>query len=261
MSYLYYPGCTLSTTAKFLDSCARRVSAHLDITLENVTDWQCCGAVYSSNPEQIAQKLPAMRILQQARDKGKTLVTLCSACHNVLKQTNHLAKNDQEFQATVSKYEPGINYQGEARVIHFLELLRDTVTFEQLKKSVVNPLKGRTFAAYYGCLLLRPAEIMNFDDPENPQIFENMLRALGARVATFPMRNECCGGYQAIEDSETCAEYVNRIIESALSRGVDTLVTACPLCQFQLIEHAAGRLDVSYFTEILAEALGVDDDE
>lgn len=261
MEFLYYPGCTLSTTAKYLDRCARGAAAALGIVFEEVENWQCCGAVFSLDPEQTAHKLSAVRVLQQTRDKGKTLVTLCAACHHVLKQVNHQAKTDAEFRVTVQNYDASLAYAGEARVMHFAEILRDVITFKELEKLVTNPLRGRKFAVYYGCLLLRPADVMQFDDAENPHIFEDLLQALGTRAVTFPMRNECCGGYRALEDANACAAHVQRVVDSALSRGADTLVTACPLCQYQLVEHAAGRLDVCYFTEVLAEALGIEDDD
>ena len=147
-------------------------------------------------------------------------------------------------------------YEGETAVYHYLELLRDVVGFDKLAQAVVHPLTGRKIAAYYGCLLLRPGKVMAFDDVENPQIIENFLRALGAEPVLYPRRNECCGGYVALEDAESARKKSSAVIDSAAAHGAELIVTACPLCKYNL-EKQASTVPVVYFTELLAEALGV----
>lgn len=125
---------------------------------------------------------------------------------------------------------------------------------------MVKPLTGRKIGAYYGCMLLRPSGILQFDDPENPKILENFIRALGAEPVVYPYRNECCGGYISLKEKEMAGQMVDTILDSAEYNGADELVTACPLCQYNL-NHNSGHAHtpkVTYFTEILAEALGVD---
>lgn len=260
MGFLYYPGCTMSTTARELDRCARGVMAALGVALEEVPDWQCCGAVFSPAADDVATKLGVLRVLVHAVQVGQPVMTLCAACHHVFKQVNYQAKTSADFRAAVRAYDETLVYAGEAAIVHFTEVLRDYIGFDELQKKIVQPLKGRRIGAYYGCLLLRPAEIMGFDDAENPQIFENLIKALGATPVSFPLRNECCGGYRALEDTATCAAMVEKVTASAVSRGAETLVTACPLCLFQLVSYSGGEVDVCYFTELLAEALGLDDD-
>lgn len=257
MTFSYYPGCTLKTKATELDAYARRSAEALGITLSELPDWQCCGGVYNTAKDEIATKLSSVRALASAKEEGNALVTLCSACHNVIKQTkNELATND-DMAFRVS------NYMGtDAReatntnVIHYLEMLRDTVGFDELKKKVVNPLTGKKIAAYYGCLLLRPGKVLQFDNPENPKIMEDFIRAIGATPVIYPMRNECCGGYITIEDGEAAKRNSTAVYESAAGFGADCIITACPLCRYNLIK-AESTLPVIYFTELLAEALGV----
>ena len=149
-------------------------------------------------------------------------------------------------------------YTGETKVLHFLEVIRDQIGFDELKKKVVNPLTGRKIGAYYGCLLLRPGKIMAFDDPENPKLLEDFIRALGAEPVVYPYRNECCGGYISIKEQEKAAGLCKKITDSAEGFQADCLVTACPLCKYNL--DKAGKLPIVYFTELLAEALGVKED-
>ena len=129
--------------------------------------------------------------------------------------------------------------------------------FDKLKEKVVNPLTGKKIGAYYGCLLLRPGKIMAFDDPENPTIMEDFIRALGAEPVIYPYRNECCGGYISLKEKDMSQNMCQKIEDSAKGFGADMLITACPLCKYNLNKNASSELPVYYFTELLAEALGV----
>ncbi|NLF27420.1 MAG: disulfide reductase [Clostridiales bacterium] len=257
MRYSYYPGCTLKTKAKELDRYARLSAVALGVELEELPAWQCCGAVYPMARDEIATRLSAVRALMSARDAGQTLVTVCSACHNVLKQTNEALKTDANFRMKVDNYlDPAVPYAGEARVIHYLELLRDEIGFDEVKKRIANPLKGRKIAGYYGCLLLRPSPVMAFDDPENPRVLEDFILTLGAEPVFYGQRNECCGAYVALEDRAQAEKSARKIVRSAVDGGAETIVTACPLCLFNL-KNSAGGIPVRYITELLAEALGL----
>ena len=124
-------------------------------------------------------------------------------------------------------------------------------------KKVVNPLTGKKIGAYYGCLLLRPGKIMAFDNPENPTIIEDFIRAIGAEPVVYPYRNECCGGYISLKEKDMSKNMCNNIMDSAAGFGAEMLITACPLCLYNLNKSGNGKLPVHYFTELLAEALGV----
>ena len=149
-------------------------------------------------------------------------------------------------------------YNGETTVLHYLEVLRDRIGFDELKKKVTNPLTGRKIGAYYGCLLLRPGKVMAMDDPENPRILEDFIRAIGATPVIYGMRNECCGGYLTLSDRSVAEKRSHAVLADAAAKGADTVVTACPLCLYNLKKNGGhDALPVVYFTELLAEALGV----
>ena len=258
MKYTYYPGCTLRTKAKDLDAYARKSAEALGFELEEVSNWQCCGGVYPLGSDEIATKLSSVRVLNEAKEKGQDLVTLCSACHHVIKRVNDDMKNVPDIQTRANNYmkldEP---YKGETNVLHFLEVLRDKVGFDNLKKMVTNPLTGKKIGAYYGCLLLRPGEILAFDNPENPTIIEDFIKAIGATPVIYPYRNECCGGYISLKEKGMAKSMCDTIVESAKGFGAEMLITACPLCMYNLNKNSVGDMPVYYFTELLAEALGV----
>ena len=170
MTFSYFPGCTLKTKAKDLDRYARASAEALGFTLEELPDWQCCGGVYPMAKNEIATKLSSVRALVSAREKDRALVTLCSACHNVIKQVNHDMQTDENMQMKANNYmKLETPYTGETEVLHYLEVLRDKIGFDKVAAAVKNPLKGKKIAAYYGCLLLRPGKVLQMDNPETPR--------------------------------------------------------------------------------------------
>ncbi len=243
MKYSYYPGCTLRTKAKDLDEYARASAAALGFELEEIEDWQCCGGVYPLGTDEIATKLSSVRALNQAKEKGQDLVTICSACHHVIKRVNDDMKNVEDIRTRANNYmQLGSSYEGETTVLHYLEVLRDRVGFDKLKEKVVNPFTGKKIGAYYGCLLMRPGKIMAFDDPENPRIMEDFIRALGAEPVIYPYRNECCGGYISLKEKEMSQNMCQKRSKTVQPGfGADMLITACPLCKYNLNKNAGNR--------------------
>lgn len=264
MTYSYFPGCTLKNKAIELDAYARASAKALGFELEEIQDWQCCGGVYPMASDEIAPKLSSVRALADARDHGQDLVTLCSACYNVLKQTNLAMTNDENMILRANNYlkADNIQYNGEAKVLHFLEILRDVVGWDKVKAAVKNPLKDKKIGAYYGCLLLRPGKVLQLDDPENPKIIEDFIKAIGGTPVIYSQRNECCGAYTMFEDESIPKKRADKILSNAEDMGADFLVTSCPLCRYNLIKNKGqSKLDVIYFTELLAEALGLKEDK
>jgi len=255
MKFSYYPGCTLKSTATDFDESARLSANVLGIELSELKEWQCCGGVYTMGKDEVATKLASVRALVGARKENSDLVTLCSACHHVLKRVNNDMRTSPEIRDKANRYlELSEPYCGETEVIHFLELLRDKVGFDKIKDAVKNSI-DKKIGAYYGCLLLRPSSVLAFDNSENPSIIEDFLLALGATPVKYPYRNECCGGFISLKEGDMSKNMCEKIVKSAKSFGADMLVTACPLCKYNL--EKSTDMPVYYFTELLAHALGV----
>ena len=260
MNFQYFPGCTLKTKGVRLDECAQNAAKALGFTLQELPEWQCCGAVYPMARDEIATRLSSVRALIAARDAEQPLVTLCSACHHVIKRVNGDMQRDADIRVKVNNYlNLDTPYTGETEVLHYLEVLRDKIGWDAVKAAVKHPLTGKKIGAYYGCLLLRPSREMCFDDPENPRILEDFIRAIGAEPVYYGLRNECCGGYTTIENRQYASRQAQRIVDNAKGAGADALITACPLCMYNLSENTDGSVPVRYFTELLAEALGVEE--
>ncbi len=201
-----------------------------------------------------------------AGEVSNKMVTLCSACYNVHKRVDHLVREDEETLERINSYNREDEYHKGVEIVHLLDVLRDDVGFERLKEAVTRDLQDLKVGAYYGCLLLRPEEALNFDDPEDPAVFEDLLTSLGCEPVKFPHRAECCGAYATVHLESPPESAARAIIESAVGRGARLLVTSCPLCHYNLeesqqniLEREPGfqELPVIYFTELLEYALGL----
>lgn len=258
MRYRYFPGCTLKGQAKNMENTTIAAANALGIELVELEEWQCCGAVYPLYEDELISLLSPVRTLAAA--EGEPLVSLCAACHHVLKRAQELMQRNEDARDKVTDFLE-VEYKGEGRVLHFLEVLRDDLGFDKLAEMIKKPLEGKKVAAYYGCLLLRPSKVMQFDDPENPTIMEDFIRALGAEVVKSPYRTECCGAYLSVTEEGVARDTVAKILQSARNAGADTLITACPLCRYNLencaVDDGKEPVQVYYFSELLAEAMGL----
>ena len=272
----YYPGCTLSTKGRGYDASGRAVARALGLELEELQDWNCCGATFPLAVDNLLAMTGPTRVLVEARAHSERLVTLCAICYNVLKRTNHFLQSDAEKRDRIN-YFIEADYGGDLRVQHFLEILRDELGFEALKQRVDEAceetgqsLEGLRVAPYYGCLLLRPEKELQLDNAEDPRILEDLLAAIGSDPVDFSHRVECCGSYLLVTSPDLAADMSYAVLQSAAHNGAHLLVTACPLCQYNLDHKQAEMarqhpgfkpLPVLYFTQLMGLALGLASDD
>jgi len=233
MDYLYFPGCTLYTKAKNLDTAARECAKLVGLELRELPNWTCCGATFPLATDNLMALLPPSRILANAMKEGENLTTLCSVCFNVLRRTLHLLETDAEKREKIFDFIE-MEYSDGFHLRHYLEILRDEIGFDTVGEHVKRDLKGLKVAPFYGCMLLRPFEEMRFDDKENPRIFEDFLRSIGSEPVDFPYKIECCGSFQSVGAPDVATECGYSILTSAMRNGAEAVVTTCPLCQFNL---------------------------
>jgi heterodisulfide reductase subunit B len=277
MRLSYYPGCTLKDRTTNLGDPTLQAARILGLDLVELTTWTCCGATYPLTDEKIVNLVPQIRILRDVRQEGNDRVTTtCSFCYNSLKRANRAVREDpitrrrlnafldDEAHAAGATASP---YAGDVHVVHFLQLLRDTIGFDELAQKVSAPLQGLKVAPYYGCQLLRPPEVMELDDPENPTILEDCIQSLGALPVDFPFRNECCGSYVSLLTPDAATRASHAVLRSAQRCGAEAITLSCPLCYYNLDQRQADIADrhddiaplpVLFFTQLLALALGVD---
>jgi len=257
----YYPGCSLEASAIEYNLSAIAVCEALGIELKELKDWVCCGATsaHSTNPL-LAQVLPSQN-LALAQEAGLDLAIPCAACYNRLKRADHaLRYNETKRKQTEEIIE--FKYTGQVRVMSLLEAIVKGLGIDKVAKKVSSPLNGLKVACYYGCLLLRPAEITCFENPENPVFFDQLMKSLGSEPVKWSYKTECCGASLGLTATETVKGMVTPILDMAAEAGAQAIVTACPLCQANLEMRRRNRgegMPVFYFTELIGMALGLPD--
>jgi len=267
MKISYYPGCTLKNNAKNFEDSTLCSLKRLEVETEELDRWNCCGTVFSLATDDLIHHVAPIRNLIRVKEANtNNVMTLCAMCFNTLKRANERLKSDPESLDKINEfmYREEVKYEGDVKVLHLLELLRDEIKFENIAKKVVKPLKNLKIANYYGCLLIRPKEI-GLDDVENPTVLENLMTALGADAVDFPYKTECCASYQTVDKPENVADRTYQILTSAQSQGAELVSVSCPLCAFNL-DHRQKEtvkkypefknIPILYFTQFMALALG-----
>lgn len=283
MKLHYYPGCTLKEKTTGLDLSTREAMKRLDIELVEPKGWTCCGAEYPLTEEKIVGLAAPLRVLRQVRDEGgDILVTTCSFCFAVLRRANKAVREDPLKNKRLNAYlrddvkiDPWTkakttdfgDYNGEVKILHLLEYLRDHVGYPRIRSRLKRDLKGMAIAPYYGCRLLRPQKELGVDEPDQPRIFEEFLEAVGCRAVEYPFKQECCGSYLSVSMPAAASEASYRVLRSARLNGARAITVTCPLC-FYNMDHRQEAiketfldfpgLPVLFFSQILAWALGVD---
>ncbi len=270
MKYIYFPGCSLRSTGRAYEESMLAVFRALEIPLEELTDWNCCGATsYVSIDETKAFVLAArnLALAELQSDNGSVdIVAPCSACFLVLTKTQHYLNNYPDINEKVESAmsQAGLHYQGKARVRHPLDVLVNDYGLDKIAKRVRRPLKGLKIASYYGCQVVRPFH--TFDHSHYPESMDRLMSAIGAQPVDWPLKTRCCGGSLTGTIQEAGLRLNRLLLKEAHARDADVVATCCPLCQHNL-ECYQGRINriydetidmpVAYFTQLLGASLGL----
>ncbi len=266
MKYSYYPGCTLHSSTKEYDMSTKAVCEKLGVELVELDDWNCCGALGAFSYDYLLSVALPARNLALVEKQNMTLAAPCNACFHNLAKANKLLKENDDLNKKVNDIMDS-PYGGKATVRHLLDILVNDVGLENISKNVTNPLKGLKVAPYYGCLIVRPVEIARFDDQENPQSLDNLMKALGAVVVNFPMKVKCCGASLIVGEEELALMLTKKILDSAKDNGANCVAVTCPLCHTNLDAYqkevesrfnVSYKLPILYFTQIMGLALGIE---
>jgi len=264
--YAYYPGCSLEHTASPYDLSMRAVFKALDIGLREIEDWNCCGATMYMSSKKIVGYSISARNLALAQEMKLDVCAPCSSCYTILDKTNRQFNwnPQQRQQINTALAEAGLSYDGSVKVRHPLDILINDLGLEKLREKVTNPLKGLKVAPYYGCQIVRPHGY--FDDTDDPQTMDRLIRALGGEAVHYPLKVRCCGGMLMTTDDTIALKLCHEILQAAADNNADVVATACPLChinlegyQKQINARFGSHLDlpIVYFTHLVGVALGL----
>ncbi len=274
--YSFYPGCSMESSARaYLDS-TLALQSSLDLQLDEVKDWNCCGATeYAATHLLPSYALVGRNLALAAQPShgapaAPTLVAGCSACYLNLAKTDYYMRQSGDLAERVNTAlaAGGLHYQpGAVKVRHLLDILINDIGLAQIKAKVTRPLKGWRVAAYYGCQVPRPDYDHRFQNAEYPMQMEQLMQALGATVIDFPLKTHCCGGHMTQISEATSYELIRRLIQGADQYRADLLVTLCPMCQLNLDAYqvemnkffkTSYHVPVIFFTQLIGLAFGID---
>jgi len=265
MKYCYFPGCSLKGLGRAYEESLLPVMAHLGIQLEELADWNCCGATAYMAVDEAKACVLAARNLALAEKHGGQLLAPCAACYLVLNKTKHYFHDYPEMKRKIDHAlsAVGLKYAGDTPVRHPLDILLNDVGLDAIRQKVRRPLAGLKVAPYYGCQIVRP--YATFDDQYNPTTMDRLLEALGASVIRYPLKTKCCGGSLTGTVHEAGIRMVYILLNEARKRGAHCLATVCPLCQFNLDAYHAqvtrryGNVVVPtvYFSQLMGLAFGL----
>lgn len=254
MNVAYYPGCCMHGTAKGYDQSIKAVTDAMEIRLEEVEDWSCCGAssAHATNHE-LSVSLPA-RNLVLAEKGAKDVMIPCAACFNRLRSARHELNHDADMLSAVEAA-LGVEVKSTVGLLNPIDFFVNKVGLEKVREKVARALKGLKVASYYGCLLVRPAEVCAFDDMENPVQLDSLMGALGAEVTQWSYKTDCCGGNLTLARPDQVVRLSDKLMNAAREAGANCLVTACPECMANLDMRTTGGLPTFYFSELMAIAM------
>ena len=275
----YYPGCALEGTGHAYNSSTKAVGKALGLELDEVKDWNCCGAMEVKNVDPKVQTYLSSRVMSIAAHemKAKVVMAPCNGCYHNLKKAEYDLATDAASRETVDRISKKAGHEtyqaGSLETIHALDWIKDGIGEEEFKRRLKGSLKGLKVANYYGCMYTRPRHIFPEKDrgaasesTSQPHFMDDLLAAAGAENVDFPLKTACCGGAHTLSDSDTSTKLVLNILQAAEAAGADVIATECPTCHSGLEMHQVRaekvlgkktKVKMLYFTQLLGVALGV----
>jgi heterodisulfide reductase subunit B len=273
MKYTYYPGCSVKATANLYQKSIDAVIPHLDVELEELEDWNCCGATAYMSVKELMSFAISSRNLAMAEKFHRDVVTPCSACYLVLNKTNQYFNDYPEMRKKLGTAleAGGLSYSGNIRVRHLLDIIINDVGLEKVSEMATKKLEGLNVAPYYGCQIVRPTNYGDngeeFDDPDDPVCMDRLIEATGATCVKYSMKTKCCGSSLMGTEEKQALKLCRGLLADAENNGAHCIVTICPLCQMNLdvyqskVNNLFGtkyNIPVIYFTQLIGLAMGMD---
>jgi heterodisulfide reductase subunit B2 len=234
MKFALFLGCQIPVRLKQYETSSRAILERLGVGLVDIEEFNCCGYPLR-NFEFKAFLLSSARNLALAEKKKLDVMTLCQCCYGSLKKASVLLKENAPLHNEVNAIleHEGLRYEGEVEVKHLLYVLHQQVGVEVIKKKIGKTFKGLKIAAHYGCHALRPSQVVRFDNPVGPSIFDQLVEATGAESISWPMRLECCGAPLLGINDELSMDLTLKKLNDGKESGAEYLCVACPYCHLQ----------------------------
>ncbi len=232
--FALFLGCTIPARVQQFDRSARAVLDKLKVDVVDIREFNCCGYPMR-NADFKTYILFSARNLALAEKQGLDIMTLCMCCFSSLKKANHVLKEDKSLRQEINTWlgKEHLTFNGDREVTHFLSVLYHDVGQEKIKKNVIRPFKDLKIATHHGCHALRPSDIMQFDDPVAPVLFDTLVKTTGAQSIDWPLKLECCGAPLLGVNDDLSMDLTEKKLINGKEAGADYLCVACPWCHLQ----------------------------
>jgi heterodisulfide reductase subunit B len=259
-----YPGCSLTGSARDYNESVFALAEAFDIPFSQIPDWNCCGATAAHNlNKELSLALPG-RILAIAEQNGMDeIIVPCAACYSRLTVTQHELRKNPELKNRISEVIE-MDYRGTSEILNVIEWIDKYIT-PKLEEKVTKPFAHKV-ACYYGCLLVRPDKVLNYDRAEDPRTMDVVMSKIGATPVDYPYKTECCGAGLSISRTDIVSKLSGKIIEDAEHRGAEAIIVACPMCHSNLDMRRADinkywgteyKIPVIFVTQAIGLAIGL----
>ncbi len=266
MKLALFLGCNVPTQAFNYEAAVRKVADHFDVELVDIPDFGCCGE-FTEGMDSYTSLVFSARNIALAEKKNLDILTLCNGCFLSLNRARHELE-DQQLRSKVNNVLEKINlsYKGKSRIFHFHQLMHDVIGTSKIKEKIKVSLDGVAISYQNGCHILRPSDVLQFDDPEEPRKLEELMSLTGAKVVRPMGTEQCCGSFLLSHDTNVAYSLA---IQSIERKGkVDAIVVGCPFCfrQLDMGQIIARRkfgksfeIPVLFYAQLLGLALGFND--
>jgi heterodisulfide reductase subunit B len=271
MSYGLFVGCQILGRLNQYDASIRRVADRLKLKIVDMADGWCCGPATLRALDSNAWFYMSGRLLALAEKNDLNIVAFCNDCYGNLKECSYWLKTSESLKEKVNKIlaEEDLKYTGKAEVKNFAQLLYSEVGLEQIKENVKKKFEGLKAAVHYGCQVLRPYKIKQFDNPEKPKILDELVALTGAASIPWRLKLQCCGAPLLPVDETIARRLARAKLDSVKDVEADCIITMCAFCHIKLeMEEIAARsegkpyeIPVILYTQLLGLALGASPDE
>ena len=270
MRYALFLGCQVPVHLTQYEASARAVLSRLGVGLVDIDQFNCCGYPLRNLDLQTSVLFAARNLALAARERLEVLA-LCKCCFGNLKKAAHLLGEDEQLRGEINAilHKEGLEYGGEVEVRHLLSVLYHEVGLAAIKDKVERPFANLNIATHYGCHALRPSEIVEFDDPVAPSIFDRLVEVTGATSIRWPAQLECCGAPLLGINDDLSMDLTVKKLSNARQSGADYLCAGCTYCQIQfdavqkMISSSRGtnhELPSILYPQLLGLSLGISGD-
>lgn len=232
--FAVFLGCNIPVRLKCYEMSARAVLSELDVELVDIQEFNCCGYPLR-NINREAFVLSAARNMALAEQQNLDILSLCQCGYGTFRMAEYLLQHDTALNVSVRSAlsKEGLTYEEKINVQHLLSVLYHDIGVDALRKKISFPFENLQVAVHYGCHGLRPSNIIRFDDPVAPTIFDRLVEVTGGESVSWPLKLDCCGGPLSGTHDSLSMDFAEKKMEDARRAGAHCIVTACPYCQIQ----------------------------